>query len=920
MKTLLIIPTIVLLYSTYANAKMEARALNPTLVYGTNQGILNDQIMKLKAQEAKGLKINKDRFELCFVEVTDTEKKISTLNIYESNCPKSFDTNNSTSAPLEESFIEKNKTALIQSFELSPSVGTEALTELSKLKANYSSVWDKVLKAGEEEKLNQELSKDSLGKFIFMNLPESPKKKVNIGYIDSDGLIRGLCSEAWVNLCYFIPSEKTFKANGVKNAKSLYRGIVLADNFVAKFRMGTEEVVYENEEDPEAAYSTSNWKLPRKITKFYDLIAAGIFSRGNDDSRDQGYFYFDYEGKQIPITEEWYKFFRSRPELAAKAKRDANAKRSKRVKSEWNYLTAIHPIHLLKVAEKTNKFKLHIGAFVVYSGQIQIDEENCDISETGGFYLLPLEAMKKAETHYPKYAIDELGFSPFMSKLLHGSFSPYELHFGKYDEENEEMKDKMAPGFRKIYPANFLGKKKNDDGKVISLKEIPYVPSYFMTLSKDGGVKRLSQIRKKKNAIRFYSLDLSHDLKEIDETEWVILKGENSQEDMGLYERFKKEGIKDELLLQYLKYFKSNMLKEYVSLKLDSNDQYYFELRGFNPNEAYMNNSKTFTSLIKEKLNFDPEAVYNLWNANLPLVFGKTQIEERDRAQNLIELKKRLARQLYNNEGAASNILYGSTEKVANDFEMGNSVSLKNTDSFINDLSEKKRMVGENRYTSYWRKGSADKIRNIADKFSYDSSANSFIDLASFPKVFYLRTPYDIDGVTPETKLIELSDSERSRLFNLGQIYWINQQQNNSGLLGLIKNNEDQIAKIFLGQAPLNTYFKHLEMTNQLEKLAEKVFSYDNSYFTMRRDLGNLFIHLTKIEKKQKDLFLKEIAKHQSIEKLLGKGLSDLKLENLNQKWNALKNVEEFNAFYTETKKTIELLNQIAAPFMSDEF
>jgi hypothetical protein len=915
MKTILL--ALALTSSTSLLATVKARLLNPTLVLATNQGLLNDHIIKKIDQKKNNLKFKKDQYELCFVEVTKSESSLPELHVYEQACPSQFDTNKMMSQSLSDSsqdFLDAHKEKLLQVFELGPLVKTEAISEFENLKKEYKDVWQKFVSAEQEESYRQKLSKDALGRFIFMSLGGTSKKKMNIGYVDQEGLIRGLCSEAWSNLCLFLPSESTLKKGGADDPKSLYKGLNLKAGFKAKFLPGGEEVIYENSEGGIFAESLPNWRYNRKVTVFTDVLAAEIFSRGNDDSRAQGYFYIKHKGNDIPISEEWYKFFKSRSELASLAFRDPNLKRSHRTKSEWNYLTAIHPLQLLKLSN--GKFRLHIAAFVIYSGNIVIDEENCDISETGGYELLPIDKIKDYKMPYPKYQVadNELGFSPFMAKLLHGEHHGRKLIYGDELDE-EELFSKPMPDFRKIYHASYENKTKDNDNKVVP-KDTPYIPGYIFAIRKDGGVSKLSEIRQKKNKVRFYSLDLFYDLDEVEENEWVILKGANSYEDTGNYYKFKQElGLSESSINLYLKNFKSNMLKEYVSLKQNDQDQFYFELRGFNPNESFMNNSKTFTSLSKEKLNYDPAAVYSIWSSLNPLKVGQTQIEERDNAELLIDLKKKLSRSYYNLD-ADSMIAYGSTEKVASELEAGKTISLKNTESFLNDLSENKRIVGENRYTNYWRKGHVDNIEAFVQSFSMYSSSISFEDESQFPKVFYFMNPFAGGEDKQEMKKISLSDSERKMIFSYGKTYWEAERKGQSGFLEILKKEEDTLVKIFSGEKPFSDFFARQKFIIELKDKAHPLMGYDSFYFTFRRTVQEFLVNLGKLDSSKKKSVEKILKSDGNIVKILGKDLSDTKLSNFTKKWNALKDEKEFQKFYEEHTKFLQSFQEISDSYL----
>ncbi|MEZ4814000.1 MAG: hypothetical protein R3A80_02190 [Bdellovibrionota bacterium] len=640
-------------------------------VVRNSQGVLNWHIQQKIASGATQGLIKSD---LCFVKVSNGQT--ARIELYQKACPSDL-------SALSR-FRESSASLLVNSFELSLALQSTASAELKDLEDEY----------GEELPLiNQRFVQiarelvpgDSLGSLIFMKLGD---QKVSVGYVDNRGRVMELCSGAWENICYM--------KDGV-------------------FKLG-QEIVERNWDSQK-----SDWEWPRTYVDFTELVAGTVYTRGNDDSRDQVIYMLTLPktGKQVPISEEWYLYFSLNPKTRhlVKLALDDNGipLKSMRTRSEWNYMTAIHPIHVFKTKSPEGEvsYRLYMGASVFYNENLGIEEADCDMSESEGFELHSLSDLDRE-------------LSPLSDT---GVFSDLEtkLYFGSFENAMEHSRGSL----NKTYPASFIGKKNNSNGE-----DNPPEVSQQKYLPNSDSVKGLKLFGM--NAV----VDLGNRLTP---QSFAVIKGVSGDYSRSYSPEQKKT-------LQTI--FNQNMLKEFLTLEKTPEGRYSLRLAGFNPNEMLATNTAEFDFQgTPYSLKYDPMAVTRVW-ASGSESFAKTHIASRDTAESLRKLKLVLRGKRYKAQSSLDSLR--NVDRIAEALLMGQEISLEDRDWYVSQLDKDYRFVGKNVFQAFGVRGRGDYLTDLYRNVRFNTVADMGKETWVFPK-YYLRIFYE--GEEEKREIVEAEDT-----------------------------------------------------------------------------------------------------------------------------------------------------------------
>lgn len=275
-----------------------------------------------------------------------------------------------------------------QSFYLSDRIQSRLSHEANKLKTQLLS--SRTITDDGFNKLNELAQKDSLGKIIFTKINN---KKLPIGWIshetEADGKehnhrVMDLCSGPWIHVCHFDPNNKLFKTSLLRE-------------------------VYDEQTGETKA-------LPR--LKIVDVMASAIYSRGNDDFIP--YHYYELKGtgaqadKTFWIPEEWKSALAP---LVEPSRLNPKVKQTQTPRGEPNYLTALHPVILLKVQNQDGSIEdmLVFGGVVSYLKNSPA-AQSCE-DDTGSYQMIDFDLFKDQLTMpFDGGQIEKLNLVPFLEK------------------------------------------------------------------------------------------------------------------------------------------------------------------------------------------------------------------------------------------------------------------------------------------------------------------------------------------------------------------------------------------------------------------------------------------------------------------------------------------------------------------------
>lgn len=664
---------------THANA-LEITPLSANRVVRYSQGVLDYHIQS-KLNQSNNLLVP----ELCFLKVTDNG--ISRLEIYKKTCPQDM--------ALIAAFRSQN--TAFDSMELSNVLSSNATQDLADLEKKYSAEWSEA-NSEQIQKLRDLVKKDTLGQLIFTSLNG---KKVNIGYVDSQNRIMDLCSGSWENICYF-------------NGK--------------RFVLGNET----RERNWELIASTNDWEWPRTYIDFTEVLFSTVYTRGNDDSRDQAIYTLKIPqtGKVIPITEEWYTFFllNDKTKHLVDVAKDAEGKplKSHRTRSEWNYMTAVHPIHVFKTRNRQTGeegVQLFMGAAVSYNSSLEIEDEDCEMAETQGFLFQSPEVLKSAQ---PVVA------GNFLTQLERSAL------FG----ELGNIWDSKAGELTKTGEAQYIPRKDPNTNENNPLSQFKYLPPLdaFPNLTIFG----MTSVAPLSPNLRTQS--------------FAILKSGN-----GLYEatEFLGEDIsaRPKEFAIFASQFNHNQIKEYLNIEVDAAGKMSVRLEGFNPNEMISTNTQRLKlENGSHEVSFDPSAVYRIWDSASDKL-GSTHTISREVSSELQKLKVALNSIRYKKMRPEGQNIRKDVNTLVTELEAGRAILEEERDWLLGRLDFHYRLVGKNVYQSLGVKGRADYLKEL-----YNDSKNIFTsemleDSWTLPTT-YLTSNYIGEDQEPTYKLVKIGPEE----------------------------------------------------------------------------------------------------------------------------------------------------------------
>jgi hypothetical protein len=645
-----------------------------------SQGVLDFHIQS-KMQSGEDLKT----LEMCFLKVKEEGREV--LEVYKKRCPEQGQLN---------SFRQReNKTNI---FELSERLSSTAKSEWDSLKENYAQQLAAV-DASEINELEKEMARDSLGQLIFTELKG---KKVNIGYVDAENRVMDLCSASWRNICYFDGES---------------------------FKLGNETRERNYEEEPK-----NDWKWPRKYIDFEELVAGVVYSRGNDDSREQVIYYLTIPrtGKKVPITEEWYLYFhlneKTRHLVEVALDNEGNPLKTKRTRREWNYMTAIHPLHIFKTRDRQTGEKgvrLYMGAAVVYDSNLNIESAECDMAETEGFLLIPTKELQNVEP-----VMDGSFLTALERRLL---FSYLE----------ETVWDVKVGDLTKAEEADYIRRRSWTTGENNPNNQEKYLPP-------------IEQFE----GINIFGMNAEAPLSAQERRQsFVILKSSYNYLDDPAVDPNSFEGR------LFFSQKDANQVKKYLDIERADDGSVQIRLEGFNPNEMVANNPGRFKMENGAyELSYDPEAVFGVWTSGRTQL-GETHTISRSLAAKMQKLKLKLSSSYYSQNSTASP--RRDMQVLAKDLEEGREISEEERDWLLGRLDNLARFVGKNISQTYAVHGRVNHLSDLYQQGKYNIVPEMFLDQWTFPK-YYLkrdysnRPPHD-EGDLPYKHIeVELSPEEIS--------------------------------------------------------------------------------------------------------------------------------------------------------------
>ncbi len=685
------ITTLTFLLTLIASAQEapQIKVLNANRVMRRNQGVLNWHILN-KTQNNATTELT--TLDLCFLSVQ--ENNTSSLEVYIQRCPA----NN-----LQEFRTSAKR---LNRMELSPLLKSTASAEFEKLKSDYAPYVAQVA-TDDMQKAGALAANDSLGQLVFMELNG---KKVNVGYIDNTNRIMELCSGAWNNLCYFY-----------------YRSVRPEE--VPGFRLGYEVVERLYDGDPRA-----DWLYPRTYYDMTDVLAGTTYTRGNDDSRDQALYLLTIPstGKKVPISEDWYTYFFVNPKTRnlVEVAKDSNAKvlKSHRTRSEWNYLTAIHPIHLVKVKESgtgIEKTQLHMGASVIYSESLEIEDADCEMAETEGFELVNIKSIALRK------ALREGGiFSEFERKMLF-------REAGDTDNEDERRLGMLS----KTEDAYFVPRKWQGEEIEEDLSQQKYIPAL-------EGMDKL----------KLFGMTTEIPVGSAATLNLSILKSMLGISNLLIEE---EEGFADDgqTFIELASMFNMNQVKEFLSLEKLEDGKMKITLEGFNPNEMMANNPSIYKFPRSEfETHYDPEAVLRVWSLDSNSQ-GPTHTASREVAEALRKLKIALNSNRYKSLLAPGQTVRKDVPTLIAELDAGRSLLEEERDWYVGQLDKSYRMAGKNVGFAYGVKGNGDYLRDLYMSTNRSIQKEMTEPDWKFPN-HYLSSNYNEDTNDTTLGVITLEDED----------------------------------------------------------------------------------------------------------------------------------------------------------------
>lgn len=641
-------------------AAPQVRILNAQRIIRKSQTLLNWHIQeRLRIQKEKeelGQQMSnqeKLQTELCFLKV---ETAPAQLEIYLKICPQT-----SGDLIVDQQVLTEFRSShkAVNVFDLSAPVKSNAVNEFEDLKETFKKEWTTewaTQKAADIDRAQKAAEADSLGQLIFAKLGT---EKINVGYIAPENLIMDLCSGAWDNLCYF--ESPKYRSQG--------KFLILA---FQEYDVNVEE---------EYDVSKSDWLKARRYVDFQKVLGSALYSRGNDDSRDQATYWLTLKnGKKVPITEEWYFYFA----LNTKTRHlvSIGKEKSHRTRAEWNYMTALHPVHLIQTKDRQSgevKVSLFMGASVFYNSKLEIEDADCDMAETEGFSIVDLKTID---------SLSDIGSGDVLSPLERKIF------FQDYAKNGEAYYEGKIANLNKVWETRFVPAFESGSNEPVPNSQMKYIPVY----SDDDSLKR-------------FGMKASGHLKRGGKQSYAIMK-----ESYGFQEFTERPSsmITPENDFILATQVNQNQLKEFLTLTpLNSeNTKYSIQLSGFNPNEMLATNT-THETVTGYHLRVDPEAVRSIWSSENPDLVMTSHTISRDAAEYFRKLKVSLNSKYYKDNGEERIGKRRRVPELAIALEAGEVLKGEERDDHIAELDNHFRLVGKNVNYSLGVRGKSDYIRDL---------------------------------------------------------------------------------------------------------------------------------------------------------------------------------------------------------------